>query len=376
MVEFPYGSRSAQPDRQHARRPRNRGPPSCGGIFDFDVKAARLERGRARARGPEDLGRPQARAGARQGKEGARGRRRHADRRSTAASPTATSCSRSRAPTTTTRRSSRSRDDVAALAKTVERARVPPDVQPSDGSRRPASSTSRPAAAAPRRRTGRRCCCACTCATASARATQVEVLEESPGDVAGIKSASIKVDGDYAYGYLRTETGVHRLVRKSPFDSQRAPAHVVRERVRLSRGRRLDRGRDQSGGPAHRHVPRVGRGRPAHQQDRLRGAHHAPADQHRRAVPERPLAAPQPRRGDGDAQGEALRARAAQAPGRAAEARGHARPTSAGATRSAATCSTSRASRTCAPTTRSATRRRVLDGDLDDFIAASLKQGV
>jgi peptide chain release factor 2 len=48
---------------------------------------------------------------------------------------------------------------------------------------------------------------------------RVEVLEESPGEVAGIKSASIKVDGDYAYGFLRTETGVHRLVRKSPFDS-------------------------------------------------------------------------------------------------------------------------------------------------------------
>lgn len=47
----------------------------------------------------------------------------------------------------------------------------------------------------------------------------VEILEESPGDVAGIKSASLKVIGEYAYGYLRTETGVHRLVRKSPFDS-------------------------------------------------------------------------------------------------------------------------------------------------------------
>jgi peptide chain release factor 2 len=45
------------------------------------------------------------------------------------------------------------------------------------------------------------------------------VMEETPGDVAGIRSASIKVEGDYAYGYLRTETGVHRLVRKSPFDS-------------------------------------------------------------------------------------------------------------------------------------------------------------
>jgi len=47
----------------------------------------------------------------------------------------------------------------------------------------------------------------------------VELLEESSGEVAGIKSASIKVTGDYAYGHLRTETGVHRLVRKSPFDA-------------------------------------------------------------------------------------------------------------------------------------------------------------
>jgi peptide chain release factor 2 len=51
------------------------------------------------------------------------------------------------------------------------------------------------------------------------RGYQVEVLEESAGEVAGIKSATIKVNGSYAYGYLRTETGIHRLVRKSPFDS-------------------------------------------------------------------------------------------------------------------------------------------------------------
>jgi len=48
---------------------------------------------------------------------------------------------------------------------------------------------------------------------------QVEVLEQSDGDVAGIKGASLKIIGEYAYGHLRTETGVHRLVRKSPFDS-------------------------------------------------------------------------------------------------------------------------------------------------------------
>jgi peptide chain release factor 2 len=48
---------------------------------------------------------------------------------------------------------------------------------------------------------------------------KAEVMEESEGDVAGLKSATIKIEGDYAFGHLRTETGVHRLVRKSPFDS-------------------------------------------------------------------------------------------------------------------------------------------------------------
>ncbi len=51
------------------------------------------------------------------------------------------------------------------------------------------------------------------------RSYTVDVLEESAGDVAGIKSAALKVSGEYAFGYLRSETGVHRLVRKSPFDS-------------------------------------------------------------------------------------------------------------------------------------------------------------
>jgi peptide chain release factor 2 len=54
---------------------------------------------------------------------------------------------------------------------------------------------------------------------AERRDFKAELLEESEGEVAGIKSATIKVSGSYAYGMLRTETGVHRLVRKSPFDS-------------------------------------------------------------------------------------------------------------------------------------------------------------
>ena len=51
------------------------------------------------------------------------------------------------------------------------------------------------------------------------RGFDAELIEVSPGEVAGIKSATVRYQGDYAYGWLRTETGVHRLVRKSPFDS-------------------------------------------------------------------------------------------------------------------------------------------------------------
>jgi peptide chain release factor 2 len=54
---------------------------------------------------------------------------------------------------------------------------------------------------------------------AATRGFSTEVIDSSPGEVAGIKSATLEVRGDHAYGWLRTETGVHRLVRKSPFDS-------------------------------------------------------------------------------------------------------------------------------------------------------------
>jgi peptide chain release factor 2 len=57
------------------------------------------------------------------------------------------------------------------------------------------------------------------CKWADAHGFKYEIMDQSTGEVAGIKGASIRFEGEYAYGWLRTETGVHRLVRKSPFDS-------------------------------------------------------------------------------------------------------------------------------------------------------------
>lgn len=54
---------------------------------------------------------------------------------------------------------------------------------------------------------------------ADSKGFKTELIEVSDGDVAGLKSATVKISGEYAYGWLRTETGIHRLVRKSPFDS-------------------------------------------------------------------------------------------------------------------------------------------------------------
>jgi hypothetical protein len=148
----------------------------------------------------------------------------------------------------------------------------------------------------------------------------------------------------------------------STASSARAPstptpgATPASARCSSSRGGRLHRDRHQPGRPAHRHLPRLRRRRSAHQQDRLGGAHHPRAHRHRRAVPERPLPAPQ--------QGRSLSMlRPACMKPSCASARASSRSwkipraTSAGATRSAPTCSTRAASRICAPATKSATPR-------------------
>ena len=125
---------------------------------------------------------------------------------------------------------------------------------------------------------------------AERRGFKVELLEASAGEEAGIKSATFRASGENAYGLYTAEKGVHRLVRLSPFDSanrrQTSFAGVEVAPVVEEAGERRDRRRR----PAGRHLPRVGRGRPARQQDRLGRAHHAQAVGHRRAVPERALA--------------------------------------------------------------------------------------
>ena len=106
-----------------------------------------------------------------------------------------------------------------------------------------------------------------------------ELIAVSPGEVAGIKGASVLVTGDHAFGWLRTETGVHRLVRKSALRFRAPPAYFVRGGVRVAGGRRRHRRRRQPRGPAHRRLSRERRGRPAREPHRVGGAHHPPAHQ-------------------------------------------------------------------------------------------------
>ena len=113
---------------------------------------------------------------------------------------------------------------------------------------------------------------------AERRGFEVEMKEASPGEEAGLKSATFIARGENAYGLFAAERGVHRLVRISPFDSS-ARRHTSFAQVDVApAGRRGRRGRDRRDRPPRRHLPRLGRRRPARQQDRLRGADHPQPD--------------------------------------------------------------------------------------------------
>ena len=122
---------------------------------------------------------------------------------------------------------------------------------------------------------------------AEGRGWKAELIERQDGEEAGLKSATLHVTGDHAYGYLKSEMGVHRLVRISPFDAAQR-RHTSFASVFLAPGdRRGHRDRDRRQGPPRRHLPLERRRRAARQRHRFRGADHAPADGHRGDVPER-----------------------------------------------------------------------------------------
>jgi peptide chain release factor 2 len=129
-----------------------------------------------------------------------------------------------------------------------------------------------------------RCCCACTRAGPSAR-LQGELLEESDGEEAGIKSATIKIKGHNAYGWLKTESGVHRLVRISPFDSN-ARRHTSFCLVWVYPVVD-DTSRSRSSTRTCASTPIAPRAPAASTSTRpTRRAHHPHADRHRRGLPD------------------------------------------------------------------------------------------
>ena len=127
------------------------------------------------------------------------------------------------------------------------------------------------------------------------RGWTVDILDSVDGDVAGIKSLTLKLSGPFAYGYAKAEKGVHRLVRISPFDSN-AKRHTsfasVNVTPEITDDIKIDVRPDQT---ARRHLPRIGCRRPARQQNRFCGPDHPPPDRNCRFLPGREEPDPEPR---------------------------------------------------------------------------------
>ena len=95
---------------------------------------------------------------------------------------------------------------------------------------------------------------------AEGRGFKVEVIGTSPGEEAGIKSASLLIKGPSVYGWLKTESGVHRLVRNLALRFRRAAPYELRLRLSLSGDRRFHRNYHRRQGCSHRHLPGERRG--------------------------------------------------------------------------------------------------------------------
>ena len=155
-----------------------------------------------------------------------------------------------------------------------------------------------PVPAAPSRRTGRRCCCGCTRGGPSARASTLEVDDIQHGEEAGIKSATFTVRGTNVYGLLSAERGVHRLVRISPFDSQkrRHTSFASLDVIPMLEAVRRGRHRDPARRPADRRLPLERPRRAGGEHDGLGRAHHAHPVRARGRLPERADASSRTRR--------------------------------------------------------------------------------
>ncbi len=203
-------------------------------------------------------------------------------------------------------------------------------------------------------------CCACTCTTRSRKGWKTEILDRTESDLGGYKDVQVAIKSNATdpsqgvWAHLKYEGGVHR-VQRVPVDRVAGPhPHLDDRRARLPRGRRARRGRHQPERPQDRRVPLVRPRRPVGEHDRLRRAHHPPADRHRGVDAEREVAAAEPRGGDARAARPPARPPAGGArrprhpmPARRRSARWTARSASAPTT----------SPRTGSPTTAPATRR-------------------